>query len=320
MTTTRSEILKGRNGKPIDRSFTILKHVSISCTAPRQNIQACTGTGRIQIESPGADNPQRVRKYCRESQGWNSGKSLSTAIHSLTRLWGGSKSMLLREQMQKSTPTDVAKTQADVKLTRRNQALKNNLTKLPPTQQQMSGFIGKAGMSPLFALSNQAFHFFTMLKTLRRSIVSSSVQMFRAYIRATIWFVLGCKKPNRKSLRVWRTFVLICKPRSQWKAVMTGEVINDARLDYDHFARPAVSMTMSAAGSKTWGKVTAAASTKTPQGRIAIVLDNYVYTAPTVQGEIPNGNSQITGSFELEEAERSCARVESSSFLHDTHR
>jgi SecD/SecF fusion protein len=86
------------------------------------------------------------------------------------------------------------------------------------------------------------------------------------------------------------------------KPLLTGEVINDARLDFDQFARPAVSMTMNAAGSKTWAKVTAAAAAKQPQGRIAIVLDNFVYTAPSVNGEIPNGNSQITGSFTNEEA------------------
>jgi len=61
-------------------------------------------------------------------------------------------------------------------------------------------------------------------------------------------------------------------------------------------------MTMNASGARTWAKITATASTKQPQGRIAIVLDNNVYTAPTVQGEIPNGNSQITGNFTTEEA------------------
>jgi SecD/SecF fusion protein len=86
------------------------------------------------------------------------------------------------------------------------------------------------------------------------------------------------------------------------KPLLTGEVINDARLDFDQFARPAVSMTMNASGAKTWGKVTANAAAKRPQGRIAIVLDNFVYTAPTVQGEIPNGNSQITGNFTNDEA------------------
>ncbi|HCW08399.1 MAG TPA: protein translocase subunit SecDF, partial [Cytophagales bacterium] len=76
----------------------------------------------------------------------------------------------------------------------------------------------------------------------------------------------------------------------------------DARSDFDQYARPSVSMTMNASGARQWAKITATAAAKQPQGRIAIVLDNYVYTAPTVQGEIPNGNSQITGNFTPEEA------------------
>ena len=86
------------------------------------------------------------------------------------------------------------------------------------------------------------------------------------------------------------------------KPLLTGDVITDARSDFDQFARPSVSMTMNVTGAQKWAKITAAASAKQPQGRIAIVLDNNVYTAPTVQGEIPNGNSQITGNFTTEEA------------------
>jgi SecD/SecF fusion protein len=83
---------------------------------------------------------------------------------------------------------------------------------------------------------------------------------------------------------------------------LTGEVINDARQDLDEYARPAVSMTMNATGTRVWAKMTAEASSKSPKGRIAIVLDNVVYSAPFVNGEIPNGNSQISGNFTVEEA------------------
>ncbi|MEJ0034431.1 MAG: hypothetical protein WDO15_30700 [Bacteroidota bacterium] len=69
-------------------------------------------------------------------------------------------------------------------------------------------------------------------------------------------------------------------------------------------------MQMSASGARTWAKMTAAASVKQPRkGRIAIVLDNYVYTAPSVQGEIPNGNSQIR-QLRNRRGERPCERVE----------
>ncbi|MBA4055439.1 MAG: protein translocase subunit SecDF, partial [Marivirga sp.] len=86
------------------------------------------------------------------------------------------------------------------------------------------------------------------------------------------------------------------------KAKLDGTVITEARSDLDEYAQPAVSMNMSATGTRIWAKWTAEASSKSPKGRIAIVLDNTVYSAPSVNGEIPNGNSQISGNFTPEEA------------------
>ncbi|MCL4147373.1 UNVERIFIED_CONTAM: hypothetical protein GTU68_052822 [Idotea baltica] len=62
--------------------------------------------------------------------------------------------------------------------------------------------------------------------------------------------------------------------------------------------RPAVSMQMSAIGAKQWKKMTG----ENVGRRLAATLDNYVYTAPNVQGEIPNGNTQISGNFTNDEA------------------
>jgi SecD/SecF fusion protein len=83
------------------------------------------------------------------------------------------------------------------------------------------------------------------------------------------------------------------------QAPLTGEVIVDARQDLDERSRPAVSMQMNAQGAKVWRRLTAANVNR----RIAIVLDDYVYSAPVVQGEIPNGNSSISGNFTIEEAQ-----------------
>jgi SecD/SecF fusion protein len=82
------------------------------------------------------------------------------------------------------------------------------------------------------------------------------------------------------------------------RAPLTGEVITDARQDLDQSTRPSISMQMNADGAKKWKRMTSENIGK----RIAIVLDDYVYSAPMVQGEIPNGNSQITGNFTLDEA------------------
>ena len=82
---------------------------------------------------------------------------------------------------------------------------------------------------------------------------------------------------------------------------LSGAVITDARQDFDPRNRPAVSMQMNAKGAKVWEQMTKVAYET--RGSIAIVLDNIVYSAPGVStGPISGGNSQISGSFTLEEA------------------
>ena len=81
------------------------------------------------------------------------------------------------------------------------------------------------------------------------------------------------------------------------RAPLEGDVIVNARDDYDQNGRPAVSMSMNTEGSRRWGQIT-----KNNIGRaVAIVLDDRVYSAPNVQVEISNGNSIITGNFTPEQ-------------------
>ena len=81
---------------------------------------------------------------------------------------------------------------------------------------------------------------------------------------------------------------------------ISGDVVSDARADFDQFNRPAVSMTMNTTGAKEWEKLTGDAFNN--QTGIAIVLDNKVYTAPGVStGPISGGRSEITGDFTVNE-------------------
>lgn len=74
------------------------------------------------------------------------------------------------------------------------------------------------------------------------------------------------------------------------KAALDGSVIVDARQDYDQTGRVEVSMQMNADGAKIWKKLTGEHINEA----IAIVLDDYVYSAPNVIGEIPSGRSSIS--------------------------
>lgn len=82
-------------------------------------------------------------------------------------------------------------------------------------------------------------------------------------------------------------------------AVMTGDVVTDARDNFDQQNNPVVSMEMNTDGARQWRKVTAQAAQN--REAIAIVLDGVVYSAPSVNEEIPNGSSQISGSFTIED-------------------
>jgi SecD/SecF fusion protein len=295
----------------IDRSFTILKTRIDQFGTSQPTVQRLQGTGRIQIEIPGADNPQRVRKLLQGVARLEFWDIVEYSDPQLSQALGALNQMLLKEQNEKrSAATAAVSGKEDLKSAlsgdSKADSAKSELEKQLSTTKDSTGnnldSLARLNMSPLFALSNQGVPFLYNVKDtseINRILRRKEVRDVMPRNINWFWDVKAEPEitPGVEDLRL--NFVNVGR---NGKPLLTGEVINDARLDYDQFARPAVSMSMNAVGARTWGKVTAAAAAKSPQGRIAIVLDNYVYTAPTVQGEIPNGNSQITGSFELEEA------------------
>jgi preprotein translocase subunit SecD len=81
-------------------------------------------------------------------------------------------------------------------------------------------------------------------------------------------------------------------------AVLSGETLSDARVTIGEFNDPYVSITFDSIGAKIFEKVTEA----NVRRRLAIVLDNTVYSAPTIQEKIGGGRAQISGTYTTEEA------------------
>lgn len=300
--------LKEEIERAFDRSFTILKTRIDKFGTSQPNIQRLQGGGRIQVEIPGADNPQRVRKLLSGVARLEFWEVVEYNDTQLSQALMGINQLLVKEQnaakaSKPSQNSTEVKPATEVKKDSAQSALEQQLSQAA-TDTTNNGLdsLRNLNVSPLFALSNPGIPFLYAIKDTAEINRLMKREDVRTYMPRTIGWFWDVKPepdltPGVEDLRL--NFVNLGR---SGKPLLGGEVINDARLDYDQYARPAVSMTMNATGSRTWAKVTAAAATKSPQGRIAIVLDNYVYTAPTVQGEIPNGNSQITGSFELEEA------------------
>ena len=82
------------------------------------------------------------------------------------------------------------------------------------------------------------------------------------------------------------------------KVLLTGECLTDANVETDTMGRPYIHFQMNADGGKAFGIITG----ENIQRRLAIVLDDRVYSAPTIQSRIPGGSGIITGSFTAQEA------------------
>ena len=295
----------------IDRSFTILKTRIDQFGTSQPNIQRLQGTGRIQIEIPGADNPQRVRKLLQgvaRLEFWEivegNDPQLNQALFSINQMLVKERNALKADELKDTNAKDsdlakaLTKDAADTTKT----ALEKELSKASDSTGGTLDSLTNATLSPLFSLSNQQIPFLYQTKdTAEINKIFKRLDV-QAVLPRTIGFLWDVKPDASQTPGVEDIQLNFINLGRNAKPLLSGEVINDARLDFDQFARPAVSMTMNAAGSRAWAKITATAAAKQPQGRIAIVLDKYVYTAPTVQGEIPNGNSQITGNFTNEEA------------------
>lgn len=120
-------------------------------------------------------------------------------------------------------------------------------------------------------------------------------------------FVYG-KPENGGADAASKNFVVLyaIKTLDNGTAELEGEHVSDARADYDERGRPAIKMTMDPTGTRIWARMTERNSPQKNGGvskPIAIVLDNIVYSAPFVNGPIPNGSSEISGNFSVNEAQ-----------------
>jgi SecD/SecF fusion protein len=286
----------------IDRSYIVLQNRIDQFGTSQPNIQILPGTGRIQVEIPGAENPQRVRKLLSgvaKLEFWDviEPNTLNPALMSINDL-------LVKEQ--KATPkTGKEVTAADTTVTtdETSSALEKSLATASDSTSQGLDSLENLNISPLFSLSSPAGYFRYDLKdtaSINRIFKRDDV---RSRLPRNVGVFWG-NKPDKfnsndgsEQAKLQLYFLDLGRNRT---ARLTGESITNARNDLDEKAQPAVSMTMNAKGTREWAKWTAEAAKN--RSRIAIMLDNVVYSAPYVNSEIPNGNSQISGNFTTEES------------------
>ena len=276
----------------IDRSFNILRTRVDKFGVNQPSIQRVKGTGRLQIELPGVDNPDRVRKLLQgqaKLEFWEVWRpdEFSPYLGQLDAV------LQTKEAAAQPAATAAAATPATAGDTT---SLASKLAKKTPataaadsTKPQQTSVLAKLFTMPGALGSN-------VRDTARVNSVLSSPEV-RAALPPNLTFLWGVK-PDVIQGQEYLQLYAIRKTR-EGQAPMAGDVVSDARQDYDQNGRPEVSMQMTSTGARKWEKLTGANIGR----QVAIVLDDYVYSAPVVQAQISGGNSSISGNFTIEEAQ-----------------
>tara|TARA_B100000212_G_scaffold247360_1_gene188948 strand:- start:854 stop:3853 length:3000 start_codon:yes stop_codon:yes gene_type:complete len=308
--TSDSEILDIINEeveRAIDRSFNILRTRVDRFGTSQPNIQRLQGTGRIQIELPGVDNPERVRKLLQgvaKLEFWEVSEASETDVLQTLQIidqFAVSQNILNIDNIGDNVSESSSSQDDDLESLLSGENNEDNESESSEVTDDEDVVTESNLSSPLLANLRSEFGglFYDLEDTMSINTILSNEKV-RQLIPNTIKF-LWAVKPTEDTAdptdQVLELFVI--KTSRGGKAPLTGEVITDARQDLDQSARPSISMQMNSNGAKNWRRLT---STNVGR-RVAIVLDNYVYSAPFVQNEIPNGNSQITGDFTIEEAQ-----------------
>lgn len=309
--------LKNKIASAFDNTFIVIRKRIDKFGVTQPNIQKLIGQSRILIELPGVDNPNRVRSILQTTaklefwETWNLTEiapRLEQANKRLAQILKTTDSLsLTSDSLDIKDSAKLAKQSTDTsKLAQQLKSLDNKLLGDTTTENVELEQFKKE--NPLFAYLNinvrsEGNQQFYGEGPLIGYAYAKDTAKINEYLRLTqdlfrdVKFVWSAK-PIANTRNVYELVALKVNPLTN-KAPLEGDVIVNSRQDVDQYGNVIVDMQMNSEGAKVWKDLTA----KNLGRSIAIVLDNLVYSYPVVQSEIPNGRSQISGNFTVEEAQ-----------------
>ena len=314
LTTSNADVvkvLKIEVDGAIANSFNVLRQRIDRFGVVQPNIQKL-GNGRILIELPGIKEPERVRKLLQGSANlefWET-YDLGEIINNLSdanKIIASLKSTTSTTTALKDSTVSkntVKKTNAISKLDSIKSAMQNKTASITDSTKILEK---SKKDNPLFAIlqinaqGGQAARGPVVGYAHSKDTAQINTYFKLKQVRETLPRDLGLRwsvKPMDKKGEIFQLIAIKITNRDG-RAPLAGDVITDARADFSQTSSDAnVSMSMNAEGSKTWARMT-----KDNIGKsIAIALDGYIYSFPTVNTEIDGGSSQISGHFTVEEA------------------
>jgi SecD/SecF fusion protein len=291
---TVKETLQKEINSSIGTAFEVLRSRIDKFGVTQPNIQRIGNSGRIQIELPGAKDIERVTKLITskaELQFWE--VYTNAEVQNFFFAANAKVAELLKDDTAVIQEKDTIKEDdIDALLGEENdstQVQKNLFTYLFPnvaqSQQQLSSLVGQARVLDTATVND----------LLRNKEVRALLPRELKYVKF-LWNYQSSKGNDGSEL----ISLYAIKSNRNDQPTIEGDVILDARQDFDQLSKPVVSMTMNSSGTKQWAKMTA----DNVGNFVAVVLDDYVYTAPSVNQVISGGSTQISGgTMTIEEAE-----------------
>ena len=299
-------VLKEEVNAAVSNSFNVLRTRIDRFGVAQPNIQELAGKqGRIMVELPGIKEPERVRKLLQGSANLEFWETYYTSEIQdvLNRLDSRFALKYADENPEEAKSEDEAQdTDLSAEKDLAGQLLESEDSELDQNTAAQREALRKS--NPLFArLMPYPYQggewvagiaHYSDTAEINRMLTSPEA---RAILPRDIVFMWGVK-PFPGAEQYFELYN-IKNDNKNGQPDLTGDVVTEAKADFDQYGRPCVSMTMNTEGARKW-----AALTRQNVGRgVAIVLDGYVYSAPNVNGEIPNGRSEITGNFTVEDTQ-----------------
>ena len=288
------KVLREEVQAAIDNSYNVLRTRIDRFGVAQPNIQTLEGKmGRIMVELPGIKEPERVRKLLQGSANlefWETYNS-NEIVPSLQAVDNKLRDVLAMAAGEEVAPAEEVKAEAVSATDSLAAALKgetaNNEAALAQLKKEhpLASILQLGGYGCVVGYAN-----YKDTAEVNKLLAMKEAQTILPKELRLKW---GVKAADfDKSGQIYELYAIKSTERNG-RAPLEGDVITDAKDDFDNFGKPSVSMSLNTDGSRLWATLT-----KNNVGRaIAIVLDGYVYSAPNVNGEITGGHSQITGNF-----------------------
>ena len=289
----------------VDNSFNVVRNRIDKFGVVQPNIQKLEGqSGRIMVEMPGIKEPERVRKLLQGSANLEFWETYNS--QEITPLLA---QLNQRYAAQGGAAVDTMAVAADTTAVDTTKAATTDLAAKLAKKDNKDAAVSKA--AELAKKQNPLFAIFQPTQGNTLAVVGYANARDTAEINKIIYSDLANQIfPAELKLRwgarpedfggqakgeIFELYALkITEPSG--RAPLEGDVITNAKDDFDQMGHPSVSMQMNSDGARRWSQIT-----KQNIGKaVAIVLDDAVYSAPRILTQIDGGNSQITGNFTIE--------------------